>query len=188
MAISTKHALSADEFWELPEKQGVRFELVDGEVVEMPGSTMSHSEFVVIIFTLLRSYVLKHDLGRVYPDGLSYLLRRNPDTLRIPDVSFIPRDRLPAEGPQESYADIIPGLVVEVVSPGNSAVELRRRTRDYVDSGVEQVWIVWPDDRSVSVYAGSMTPLELAAEDTLDGGDVLPGFSVPVADLFDIEW
>lgn len=188
MAISTKRTLSADEFWELPEKHGVRFELVDGEVVETPGSTMLHAEFVVLIFMLLRAYVQEHDLGRVYPDGLSYLLRRNPDTLCIPDVSFIPRDRLPADGPQEGYADIIPGLVVEVVSPGNSAAELRRRTRDYVDAGVEQVWIVWPDDRSVSVHAGSLTATELTSEDVLEGGELLPGFSVRVADLFDIEW
>lgn len=188
MAISTKPALTADEFWELPEKQGARFELVDGEAVEMPGSTMRHSALVATIFSLLRAYVLENQLGQVFPDGLSYLLRRDPDTIRIPDVSFIPRERLPPDGPQESYADIVPGLVVEVVSPGNSAAELRRRTRDYVDAGVAQVWIVWPDDRTVSAYAGSMTPTELTSEDTLEGGDVLPGFSVPVADLFDIEW
>jgi Uma2 family endonuclease len=82
----------------------------------------------------------------------------------------------------------VPPLTVEVVSPGNSALELRRRTRDYLEAGVSIVWVVWPEERSISVYRGSMTPVELTADDTLDGGDVLPGFSVKVADLFDIDW
>jgi Uma2 family endonuclease len=106
----------------------------------------------------------------------------------IPDVSFVPLERLPEGGPTASYMSVPPGLAVEVVSPGNSALELRRRTRDYLEAGVSIVWVVWPEERSISVYRGSMTPLELTAEDTLDGGDVLPGFSVKVANLFDLDW
>jgi len=180
--------MNADEFWELPEKPDMRFELVDGEVVEVPGSTWLHAALVAQIFTLIHAYARQHDLGRVFPDGLTYLLGTDPDTMRIPDVSFVPQERLPEGGPTTSYVPVPPGLAVEVVSPSNSALELRRRIHDYLTAGVSLVWVVWPEERSVSVYQGSMTPLELTADDTLDGGDVLPGFSVPVADLFELDW
>jgi Uma2 family endonuclease len=188
MASSVATSMSANEFWELPEQAGVRFELVDGEVIEEPGSSMRHAAIVALIFSTLRAFVLQAGLGQVFPDGLAYLLLTDPDTVRIPDVSFIPSDRLPASGPTEGYSTILPALAVEVVSPGNSALELRRRTRDYLEAGVSIVWVVWPEDRSISVYRGSMTPLELTADDALDGGDVLPGFSVTVAELLEIDW
>jgi Uma2 family endonuclease len=188
MASIVQATMNADEFWELPEKPDVRFELVDGEVVEVPGSSMKHVAIVALIFSTLQRFVREVRIGQAFPDGLAYLLQKNPDTIRIPDVSVVPGDRLPESGPTDGYSTIVPSLTVEVVSPGNSALELRRRTRDYLEAGVSIVWVVWPEERSISVYRGSMTPVELTADDTLDGGDVLPGFSVKVADLFDIDW
>jgi Uma2 family endonuclease len=84
--------------------------------------------------------------------------------------------------------DAVPDLVTEVISERDSAYIVRRRIRNYVDAGVGLLWIAWPNFHPVSVYAGSVTPKELTSEDTLDGGDVLPGFSVNIPDLFDIEW
>ena len=180
--------MNADEFWELPERAGVRFELVDGEVVEAPGSSMKHVAIVALIFGTLQRFVREARIGQAFPDGLAYLLQKIPDTIRIPDVSVIPSDRLSESGPTDGYSTIVPALTVEVVSPGNSALELRRRIRDYLEAGVSIVWVVWPEERSISVYRGSMAPLELTADDTIDGGDILPGFSVKVADLFDPDW
>ena len=187
MASTVRATMSAGEFWELPEKSGVRFELISGEVVEVPGSTWLHAAIVARIFTIIHAYAREHNLGAVFPDGLTYLLLTDPDTMRIPDISFVPRERLPEGGPTTSYMAVPPGLAVEVVSPSNSALELRRRIQDYLEAGVSLVWVVWPEEQSISVYQGTMTPLELTASDTLNGGHVLPGFSVKVAELFDLD-
>lgn len=180
--------MNADEFWELPDRPDIRLELVDGEVVEVQGKSMLQASIIGCIFTIIHAFARQHKLGRAFVGGPSYLLLSDPDTLRIPDVSFIPRERMPEGRPTTTYMTVPPGLVVEVVSPSNSALELRRRTRDYLAAGVDVVWVVWPEEQSVSVYLGSMTPLELTADDTLDGGDLLPGFSAKVAELFNIDW
>lgn len=189
MASSLKTAMTAEQVAELPEKPGVwHYELVDGELVELPGAGVIHALVAGLIYRLLHTFCSEHDLGIVLQDGVGYILARDPDTLRIPDVSFIARERISSESAPEGFSETIPNLTVEVMSPGNSALELRRKIRDYFGAGVSQVWVVWPDERTVSIYSGSMIPMELGPDDTLDGGDVLPGFSVRVADLFDIEW
>jgi Uma2 family endonuclease len=106
--------------------------------------------------------------------------------LRIPDISFISSTDIPADWPPLGYVEVVPSLIIEVVSPGNSAAEIRRRIRDYIGAGVSMVWVIWPDDHSVSVHAETLNSIELQSDDVLDGGEVLPGFSVRVADLFDI--
>ena len=189
MASIATTNLTAEDLSALPEDPNAwRFELEDGALQEVSPAGMSHTMIVGLIYKMLATYVESHQLGIVLVDGIGYILSRDPDTVRVPDVSYISRDRLPESGPPSSMLDIVPILAVEVVSPSNSAAELRRRTRDYLDAGVEQVWIVWPEDQSISVYAGSTTPVEYATDDSFDGGDVLPGFSIPVADLFDIDW
>ncbi|MEZ4523192.1 MAG: Uma2 family endonuclease [Thermomicrobiales bacterium] len=90
MAPTASKILSADQFWELPEKPGLWLELVDGAAIETSGSTWLHAELVMHIFSLLREYVRDRNLVR-FPDGLTYLLQRDPDTMRIPDTSFVPR-------------------------------------------------------------------------------------------------
>lgn len=188
MASTATTQMTADEFWALPDRPDARLELVDGEVVELPGAGGYHATLALFIFDLLRAFVKERGLGLMYPDGVTYLLKRDPDVLRIPDVSFIAAADITDDWPPMGYIEVTPSLVIEVVSPGNTAAEIRRRIRDYVDAGVPLVWIIWPTDQSVSVYAGTVNSTELHADDTLDGGDVLPGFSVKVADLFDIAW
>ena len=186
MASTVTTRITADEFWALPDRPDVRLELVDGEVVELPGAGGYHATLVLHIFDLVRAYVQAHDLGLLYPDALTYSLQRSPDVLRIPDISFIASTDIPDDWPPIGYVDVVPSLVIEVISPGNSAAEIRRRIRDYVDAGVSMVWVVWPDDRSVSVHAATLNSIELQSDDMLDGGDVLQGFRIRVANLFDI--
>ncbi len=186
MASTATIQITADQFWSLPDRPGVRLELVDGEVVELPGAGGYHATLSLFIFDLVRAYVKEHDLGLMYPDGMTYLLQRNPDVLRIPDASFIASSNIPNDWPPMGYSEVMPSLVVEVVSPSNTAAEIRRRTKDYVGAGVSLVWIVWPEDQSISVHAGTLDSTELSAGQSLDGGDVLPGFSVTVGDLFKI--
>jgi Uma2 family endonuclease len=188
MATTSKPLMTADEFWELPEKPDTRLELVNGEVVEMPAGSMRHAALVGLFYVLLHTHVSRLKLGHVFVTGPSCLLRRDPDSFLLPDVSYFSSANLPDLDPHDRYVDAVPGLVVEVISARDRAYILRRRIRNYVEAGVGLLWIVWPDFHAVSVYAGSITPTELTSADMLDGGDVLPGFSVKVAELFDIEW
>lgn len=183
--MSVKQLVTADELWAMPEVPGMRFELVDGELVEVPGAGGVHNLIVRLLARFLDEYLLRNDLGVVHTDNTSYLLRRHPDQLRIPDVSYIRWERVPDTGVPISYYPIPPDLAVEVVSPDDRATEVRAKARDYIAAGVSHVWILWPDERSVSVQSTGST-LELGPDDELDGGDVLPGFRVRIADLFQV--
>ncbi len=176
--------LAAEQFFLLPSKANGWYELVEGEVVEVPTPAYRHMFLMRLIFRLLDRFVIEQRLGEVFPDGLSYLVTHTPDTLRVPDVSFIANARMPAEG-FGLFVPFAPDFAVEIVSPGDTAADLRRKVRQYLHAGVRLVWVVWPDDRTVSVYIiGNDVPRELRGDDELDGSDVLPGFRVRVGDLF----
>lgn len=184
--MSVKHLVTAEELWDMPEVPGKRLELVDGEVVEMPGAGALHGIILFALAQLLNDFVRRHNLGLVMPDGVGYLLSRQPDQLRIPDTSFVAWDRVPDEGAPEGFWDGAPTLAVEVVSPHDRADDVYRRVRDYLEAGSNQVWVLWPKTRRVSVYRPNADTRELGPDATLDGGDILPGFSVRVGDLFEV--
>lgn len=181
--MGVKQLMTADDLWAMPEVPGKRFELVDGELVEVPGAGAVHNLIVRLLARLLDEFMLGQDLGVVCTDGTSYVLRRQPDQVRIPDVSFVSWERVPETGVPVGYWPMPPDLAVEIVSPEDRATEVREKAHDYVAAGVRAVWILWPHDRSVTVYAGGSTD-ELGPEDTLSGGDLLPGFQVLIGDLF----
>lgn len=185
--MSVKHQLvTAEELWEMPEVPGKRLELVDGEVVEVPGAGDLH---VAISFKLARAlddFVQQNDLGIVRPDGLAFVLRRDPDHMRIPDASFVAWERVPEEGIPEGFWEGPPTLAVEVVSPHDRADDIHAKVRDYLEAGTQQVWVLWPRTRSMTVYDSTHGVRELAPEAELDGGNELPGFTVRVGDLFEV--
>jgi Uma2 family endonuclease len=182
--MSVKQRVTAEELWEMPEVPGKRLELADGELVEIPGAGALHTMIVFALARLLEDFVRQHDLG--LPDGLAYVLRRGPDHVRIPDVSFVAWERVPEEGIPEGFWEGPPTLAVEVVSPHDLAEDFYERVQDYLESGVCQVWVLWPRRRSVSIYRTDADTRELGPDARLDGGDALPGFSVRVSDLFEV--
>lgn len=184
--MSVKQRVTVEEFWEMPEEPGKRFELVDGELVEVPGAGALHTMIVFALARMLQDFVQQHDLGIVMPDGLAYVLRRGPDQVRIPDVSFVAWDRVPDEGVPEGFWEGAPTLAVEVVSPHDRADDIHERVQDFLESGTQQVWVLWPRRQSVSVYSPDGDTRELGPDAQLDGGDMLPGFSVTVGDLFEV--
>ena len=105
---------------------------------------------------------------------------------RIPraDVVYILRRRLPQGQPQDGFLTIVPDLVSEVVSPGDNARDLNNKVHEYLDAGVRLVWVVYPDTRTVEVFGAGGHRATLGPDDTLTGGDVVPGFPVKVAELF----
>ena len=160
------------------------FELVDGILVEKAMSYET-SCLAVTIASLLRAFVLPRKLGAVAgPNGG---MRINPGQLRMPDVSFVFWDQLPGRRvPKGGYPAVCPALAVEVLSPSTTVGEMDVKRAEYFGGGTKLVWIVDPDTRTVDVFLSPdrATARRLTAADTLTGDPVLPGFIVPLADLF----
>lgn len=160
-----------------------KFELVDGTLVEKVMG-MAESFVAIRLGHLLHAWNdSAGNAGMIAgADGPFHLFAR---LVRIPDVSFTNWDRLPGRKvPNESVPDVSPDLAVEVLSAGNTRTEMERKLKEYFLSEVSVVWFVDPKKRTVRVYSSPDDLTELKATDTLDGGDLLPGFSVPVARLF----
>jgi Uma2 family endonuclease len=185
--MAIKQHLTAEELWALPETPGVRYELVKGEVIEVPGASVLHSLIAALIYNLIRDTVRAGKLGFAFPDGVGYLIRRHPDTLRIPDASFISWASIPERKVPEGFWPVAPDLAVEVVSPFDRADDVHNKVHEYLEAGTQLVWVLWPRRQSVTIYDGDGLMRELAPEHYLDGGTILPGFSVQVAELFAVE-
>jgi Uma2 family endonuclease len=157
-------------------------ELVDGVLVEKVMG-MRESCLAGVIIRLLGNHVDLNDLGLVTaPDGT---LRLAPGLVRIPDVAFIPWEKLPSrEYPEEPIPNLVPDLAVEVLSEGNTEEEMQRKLKDYFFAGTRLVWLVDPDKRDVRVYTAPDQFTRLTERQTLDGGAVVPGFCLPLAQLF----
>lgn len=185
--MGAKHLVTAELLWDMPEVPGKRLELVNGAVVEMTGSGALQSLMATSLLRFLYRFVDDHDLGLVYPDGLGYVLRQDPDSVRIPDISFIAWDQVPEGEIRDWFWEGAPTLAVEVVSPHDRAVDVNERVHDYLNAGSVHVWVLWPRQRSVSVYLTNGESRELGSDALLEAADILPGFSVCVSDLFDVQ-
>lgn len=106
--------------------------------------------------------------------------------MRAPQISFIESERVPVGEPSEWFWEGPPTLAVEIVSPEDLANDFYDRVQDYLEAGTQQVWVLWPRTRSVSIYSSDADTRELGPDASLDGGSLLPGFSVQVGDLFEI--
>jgi Uma2 family endonuclease len=157
-------------------------ELIDQTLVEK-ATGFEASVVAGAILEVLRRFVKPRRLGLVTgPDGMYQLLSTS---VRGPDVAFVSVDRLPdGKFPAEAYPAIAPDLAIEVLSPGNTKGEMSRKRIEYFHSGVRLVWIVDCSARSVAVYTAPGRVVVLGEEATIDGGDVLPGFTAPIADFF----
>jgi Uma2 family endonuclease len=183
LLVPTPGTATPRDVLRLYEKHKRLFELVDGTLVEK-GMGLGESTVAADLIQLLKNYSDAHDrVGIVTGEaGTVKLLKK---LVRIPDVSFIRRDRLPGgKVPSEPIPDLSPDLCVEVLSKKNTRLEMERKLKEYFLAGVLLVWFVDPKRRTVRVFTSPDEVTELTAADTLDGGTVLPGFTVPVARLF----
>ena len=164
------------------EREKRLYELVDGVLVE---KVMGWDEscVAVVLIEFLQHHVRSNSLGVVAgPDGLTRLFS---GMIRIPDISFVSWQRLPGkERPRVRIAPWAPDLVVEVLSEGNTDAEMDRKLRDYFEAGVRLVWYIDPAEESARIYRSPEECRVLGKEATLDGGDVLPGFQLPLVQLF----
>ena len=175
--------MTADELLRLPH-DGRRYELVEGELKEMTPASTRHGRIAYTVAFLLGQHVRQHDLGVVYAAETGFQLRRNPDPVRAADAAFVAGSRIPSEGEPEGYWAIAPDLVVEVVSPSDSASAVQSKVTDWLAAGCRLVWVVYPDTQAVTEYRTLTEVRVLTADKTLEGGDVLPGFACGVGEIF----
>ena len=130
------------------------------------------------------NHVLDRNLGGVFAAETGFLLRRDPDTVRAPDVAFVAAGRLAEGEPPPGFLELAPDLAVEVVSPSDSPAAVGGKVQDWLEAGTRLVWVVYPESRSVTVHRQTGQPEELSEADVLSGLPALPEFAVAVRDLF----
>jgi Uma2 family endonuclease len=162
-----------------------RCELVEGRIVPMAPTGDEHGGVEVNIGAVLREFVRTHKMGKVRGGEVGIYIRRNPDTVRGADVLFISNERY-AQKKSLSFLDVAPELIVEILSPHDSWSDVTQKLREYFAIGVLLVWVVDPPARTVYAYRSMTEIREFSEHDHLPGDEVLPGFSVKVAELFEI--
>lgn len=161
-----------------------RFELIRGELREVAAAGARHSAIGVGLGAELRAVVKKQRMGTVFGADAGFIVARDPDSLLMPDVSFVSSDRLPVGDVGEAFVPFAPDLAVEIESPSNRKGETLEKIALYLDGGAQLVWLIRPLRRTVTVFRPGEPELVLRDGDTLDGADVVPGFSLPLAELF----
>ena len=183
--MATKTLLTIEEFERLPEPEGERSELNEGELVMMTFPTPRHNSVVGRIFRQLSDFVEDKSLGKVFPSDTGFVLGRGPDTLRGPGVSFVSEPRASTLD-MDRNIEGAPDLAVEVVSASDSAQDLNKKVKQYFAAGCKMVWVVYPETRDVVVHQADGSARQLSADQELSAPALLPGFTVSVTKFFEV--
>jgi Uma2 family endonuclease len=160
-----------------------RHELEAGFLLSEPLPTPRHDRVRRRLETLLEAFVAEHRLGEVFGEA-GFVLARDPDTVRGPDLSFVRAARL-VNLDDSRFFEGAPDLAVEILSPSNRPYQVRAKVADYLEAGSQVVWVVDPEKRGVTSWRSILAPRVVGFDGELDGEDVLPGLRVPVAALFE---
>jgi Uma2 family endonuclease len=177
---TTTHLMTAEELIKLPRGQ-YRYELVKGELLTMSPSGGEHGAVVVNLTAPLATYVKAHKLGRVFGAETGFKLESDPDTVLAPDISFVRQGRL--DNLPRNYPEIVPDLVVEVISAGDRKAKVANKTAQWLSFGVKSVWLVRPENRSVEIVSDReirvLHDLEVLSD------QVVPGFKISLSEIFE---
>lgn len=182
MVIAQK-PVTAEELLHMPD-DGFRSELVRGEVRRMAPAGNVHGRLAINVTTPLDQHVRENDLGVVFAAETGFKVASNPDTVRAPDIAFVRRERLEAVGEVEGYWPGAPDLAVEVVSPNDLYTEVEEKVADWLEAGAGMVVVVNPRNRTVVVRRSPSEITLLEESGTLNGAEVVSGWSMPVRDVF----
>lgn len=183
MSLVSQQLMTAEDLWQLSDN-GMRHELIDGELLETMPPGGIHGAIAVILATLLRIWLKQQGRGYVGVEA-GYILKRNPDKVRGPDVSYVQAERIPPSGVPEGFWEIAPDLAVEVVSPTETAQEIREKVRDFLAAGTPVVWVIYPRSREVVAHLPDGTAHTYDEHSVLSSPGILPNFSCLVAELFE---
>jgi Uma2 family endonuclease len=181
-AIAQKKLLTAEEFFLLsPPADGSRQELVCGEIITMPPPGGLHGVTCSKTDRKLGAFIDSGPGGTLACNDAGFITERSPDSVRGPDISYWSRGRL-KEVPL-GYIEIAPDMLVEVLSPSNTWKQIRAKIKEYFAKGVRLIWVIAPEDRTLTIYQTPDEGRVLHETATVTGEDVLPGFSCRVSDL-----
>ncbi len=161
------------------------YEVVDGQINEKIVG-VHESEIASLLIGFLAPFLRSHRLGKVVGETI-FRIDRPKDLQRRPDVAFVSHSKWPSNrrAPKVSAWDLVPDLAVEVVSPTNSATEVLRKVHEYFEAGVGRVWVIYPEQKNIHIYSSTNQIHVLQVGDELDGGDLIPGFRLPLSALFE---
>jgi Uma2 family endonuclease len=162
------------------------FELIDGRLVEKPAMGLDSDAAQINFILMVGNYVKLHRLGRCFsPEGGFECFPDRPNTVRKPDLSFVAKGRFPNDKPPIAWGKIAPDLIAEILSPNDRKKEVSEKVAMFLAAGVRLVWVIDPKLRKVFVHRSDGTTTEIPTDGTLDGEDVLPGFTCRIAELFE---
>lgn len=173
--------VTAEELLAMPAEDAV-IELIDGEIKRMSPAGFQHGRIAMLIGASLSAYVRQRGLGEVAAAETGFILRRNPDTVRAPDVAFVSKERVVET---TGYFAGAPDLAVEVISPNDTYTEVNAKVLDWLRSGVRLLIVIDPSKKSAMVHRSMTEMLRIGVDESLSGGDVVPGWELPLRDLFD---
>lgn len=180
--ISPRREITPAELETMPDQ--ARFELANGELVERKVSVLS-SRVGTRILIVLGGFCEETNSGEIWDSSLGCCcFPGRPNMVRRPDGTFVRRERWKAEYLRQGFLTIVPDLVVEVLSPNDTAYEVREKTEDYLGAGVRLVWNVDPEAKIVEIHRLDGTVTKLHAKDEITGEDILPGFRCQVEQFF----
>jgi Uma2 family endonuclease len=181
--MSTTAYTTAEDLLRLPDN-GFRYELVEGELTRMNPAGSRHGAVIVELTARLHQHVRMENLGRVFGAETGFILQRDPDTVRAPDIAFVRRERLEATGLPAGFYPGAPDLAVEVVSPNDTFASVDEKARAWLAAGARLVWNVRPEARVVEAYRPAHIVEILPEDQTLTSEDVIPGFACLVSEIF----
>ena len=184
-AKTPSRLMTAEELLVMDRVPGKRYELIRGVLTEKDvGTGYPHAITLVRTTGPLFHYTEATDHGEVLAGEPGYRLESNPDTVRCPDIAWFAPGRIPPG--TVGFPDLTPDLCIEIASPSNSRRDrlLSEKAQMWLDFGAQEVWVLNPEDVTVTRYRPGQTPVVLGEDDILDGEELLPGFSIPVWQLF----
>ena len=184
MTTAKNKLLTAEDLLRL-HSQGVKGELIDGVLHRKVSAGKRHARLAIRIGGEFDRHVRRNRLGQVGGTDGGVFVSRNPDTVREPDIYFVSAERLPLEDQSDGYLEVVPELVVEIVSPSDSEQDVREKIAMWLELGVSMALEVRPATRTIEVHCPGVPAVTLTGNEVLDGGDVLPGFSLPLGEIFD---
>jgi Uma2 family endonuclease len=197
--VTSHRAMTADEFYALAGdgrrlelvagevtdwSEPRRRELISGEITEMSPSGFDHGVLIIRIGSRLNDFVAKRGAGKVCGGDVGFVVARNPDTVLAPDIAFVSSGRISESGCSRFF-DGAPDLAIEIVSPWDRAAEVEAKARHWVGCGAKLVWVVDGAKQTITIYAAGGERRTITVENQLDGGDVLPGFTATLREIFE---
>ena len=183
VTVATSVLTTADELLYMPD-DGMRHELVRGELRTMTPAGARHGRLAVKVGGMLFEHERKTASGVAFGAETGFLISRDPDTVRAPDAAFVSRERFEAVGDTEKYWPGAPDFAAEVISPNDTFHDVQKKALEWLAAGTIIVLLLDPDQQTATVYRGQGDTHVHRVKDTLDLSDAVPGFTVPVADLF----